>query len=69
MRSCKSFLVTLFLFFALLVGLGTYTTASAACRDACYQKCGTNEKCLVPCLKNCGGDNIPPVSPPQPVKK
>ncbi len=69
MKLCKSFFIALLMFFAFGAVLGTYTTASAACRDDCYKKCGNNEKCLVPCLKACGGDNIPPVPPPQPVKK
>ncbi len=69
MKLCKSFFIALFLFFVLGAALGTYTTASAACRDDCYSKCGDDVKCLVPCLKACGGDSIPPVSPPKPVKK
>jgi hypothetical protein len=69
MKFWKSIFIVLILFFAMGVILGTGTTASAACRDDCYAKCGTDTKCLVPCLKACGGDNIPPVSPPKPVKK
>lgn len=69
MRFCKNIFIVLILFFALGVILGAYTTASAACRDNCYAKCGTDTKCLVPCLKGCGGADVPPVPAPKPVKK
>jgi hypothetical protein len=69
MKFYKSIFIVMILFFSLTAGLGTYTTASAACRDDCYARCGTDTKCLVPCLKACGGDNVPPVPPPTPVKK
>ena len=69
MTFCRSIFMVPILFFALGVTLGTSTTASAACRDDCYARCGTDTKCLVPCLKACGGDNVPPVSAPKPVKK
>jgi hypothetical protein len=54
---------------ALAAILGTATPASAACRDDCYSSCGTDAKCLAACLTKCRGDNVPPVSPPKPVKK
>lgn len=69
MLFCKSIFIALILFFVLGVTLGTNTTASAACRDNSYAKCGTDTKCLAPCLKRCGGDNVPPVPAPKPVKK
>jgi hypothetical protein len=69
MRSYKMIFILLILFLSVAVAFGAYKTAAAACRDDCYAKCGTDTKCLVPCLKACGGDSIPPVPPPTPVKK
>jgi hypothetical protein len=69
MRFCRNALVALISFAAPVVTLGIPATASAACRDDCYASCGTDTKCLVPCLKACGGDNVPPVPAPKPAPK